>query len=129
MSALDVSVQAQVLNLLMELQQDLGISMLFISHDMAVVERVSHHVGVMYLGRIVELGTRRQVFENPQHSYTRQLMSAVPVADPRQKKITEDLSFKPIPSPMHPVDYVAKPSVYREVAPGHRVLVDPVTHG
>ena len=128
-SALDVSVQAQVLNLLMELQQDLGISMLFISHDMAVVERVSHHVGVMYLGRIVELGTRRQVFENPQHSYTRQLMSAVPVADPRQKKITEDLSFKPIPSPMHPVDYVAKPSVYREVSPGHRVLVDPVTHG
>ena len=56
-------------------------------------------------------------------------MSAVPVADPRQKKITEDLSFKPIPSPMHSVDYVAKPSVYREVAPGHRVLVDPVTHG
>ncbi|MFN3275174.1 MAG: ABC transporter ATP-binding protein [Paracoccus sp. (in: a-proteobacteria)] len=127
-SALDVSVQAQVLNLLMELQQDLGISMLFISHDMAVVERVSHHVGVMYLGRIVEMGTRAQVFENPQHSYTRQLMLAVPVADPRQKKISEDLKFRPIPSPMHPVDYVATPSVYREVAPGHRVLVDPVTH-
>ncbi|PHQ70915.1 MAG: glutathione ABC transporter ATP-binding protein GsiA [Paracoccus sp.] len=127
-SALDVSVQAQVLNLLMELQQDLGISMLFISHDMAVVERVSHHVGVMYLGRIVEMGTRQQVFENPQHSYTRQLMLAVPVADPRQKKISEDLSFTPIPSPIHPVDHVAQPSVYREVAPGHRVLVDPVTH-
>src|SRR5690606_34400462 len=73
-SALDVSVQAQVLNLLMVLQQDLGISMLFISHDMAVVERVSHQVGVMYLGRIVEMGTRAQVFENPQHSYTKQLM-------------------------------------------------------
>ncbi|MBU2957509.1 ABC transporter ATP-binding protein [Paracoccus sp. 1_MG-2023] len=128
-SALDVSVQAQVLNLLMELQQDLGISMLFISHDMAVVERVSHHVGVMYLGRIVELGTRAQVFENPQHSYTRQLMSAVPVADPRQKKISEDLNFSPIPSPIHPVDYRPVPSTYREVAPGHRVLVDPVTHG
>ena len=128
-SALDVSVQAQVLNLLMELQQDLGISMLFISHDMAVVERVSHHVGVMYLGRIVEMGTRQQVFENPQHSYTRQLMLAVPVADPRQKKISEDLKFRPIPSPMHPVGYQAKPSVYREVAPGHKVLVDPVTHG
>ncbi len=127
-SALDVSVQAQVLYLLMELQQDLGISMLFISHDMAVVERVSHHVGVMYLGRIVEMGTRQQVFENPQHSYTRQLMLAVPVADPRRKKISEDLSFTPIPSPIHPVDHVAQPSVYREVAPGHRVLVDPVTH-
>ncbi|MCF3972521.1 ABC transporter ATP-binding protein [Paracoccus salsus] len=127
-SALDVSVQAQVLNLLMELQQDLGISMLFISHDMAVVERVSHQVGVMYLGRIVEMGSRAQVFENPQHSYTKQLMLAVPVADPRQKKISEDLNFKPIPSPIHPVDHVSMPSVYHEVAPGHRVLVDPVTH-
>ena len=122
-SALDVSVQAQVLNLLMELQQDLGISMLFISHDMAVVERVSHYVGVMYLGRIVEIGSRAQVFENPQHSYTRQLMSAVPITDPRRKRISEDLTFRPIPSPIHPVGYEAPPSQYREVAPGHRVLV------
>jgi peptide/nickel transport system ATP-binding protein/glutathione transport system ATP-binding protein len=77
-SALDVSVQAQVLNLMMELQADLGISILFISHDMAVVERVSHHVGVMYLGRIVELGTRRQIFEDPRHPYTRALIAAIP---------------------------------------------------
>ena len=122
-SALDVSVQAQVLNLMMELQSELDLSFLFISHDMAVVERVSHYVGVMYLGRIVEMGPRSAVFENPQHPYTRALMKAVPIADPRQRKDERDLNFKPIPSPIHPVSYVAKPSVYREVALGHKVLI------
>ena len=121
-SALDVSVQAQVLNLLMELQAELGISMLFISHDMAVVERVSHSVGVMYLGRIVELGPRSAIFEDPQHPYTRSLLSAVPVADPRQRKSERDLNFKPIPSPIFPVDHAPEPSVYDEVSPGHFVL-------
>ena len=121
-SALDVSVQAQVLNLMMELQADLGVSYLFISHDMAVVERVSHYVGVMYLGRIVEMGPRARVFENPQHPYTQALMKAVPIADPRQRKSEKDLNFKPIPSPIHPVDYVAAPSEYNEVEPGHFVL-------
>jgi ABC-type oligopeptide transport system ATPase subunit len=121
-SALDVSVQAQVLNLMMELQADLGVSYLFISHDMAVVERVSHFVGVMYLGRIVELGPRARVFENPQHPYTQALMKAVPIADPRQRKSERDLNFKPIPSPIHPAGYVAEPSVYREVEPGHLIL-------
>ena len=121
-SALDVSVQAQVLNLIMELQSDLGISILFISHDMAVVERVSHHVGVMYLGRIVEIGSRAQIFENPQHPYTRQLLSAVPIADPKQRKSERDLNFRPIPSPIFPVDHTPEPSTYDTVAPGHRVL-------
>ncbi len=122
-SALDVSVQAQVLNLMLELQAELGISYLFISHDMAVVERVSHHVGVMYLGRIVEIGPRRAVFENPQHPYTQALMKAVPIADPRKRKSEKDLNFKPIPSPIHGLDYEPEPSIYREVEPGHKVLI------
>jgi len=121
-SALDVSVQAQVLNLIMELQGELDISILFISHDMAVVERVSHTVGVMYLGRIVEMGPRAAIFEDPRHAYTKQLLSAVPVADPRQRKSERDLNFKPIPSPIFPVGHDPGPSLYDEVTPDHFVL-------
>ena len=121
-SALDVSVQAQVVNLMMELQAELGLGYVFISHDMAVVERVSHNVGVMYLGRIVEMGPRRAVFEDPRHPYTQALMKAVPIADPRRRKSEKDLNFKPIPSPIHPVGYEPEPSRYEEVSPGHMVL-------
>ncbi|SLN27416.1 Glutathione import ATP-binding protein GsiA [Pseudoruegeria aquimaris] len=121
-SALDVSVQAQVLNLMMELQAELGIAMLFISHDMAVVERVSHQTAVMYLGRIVEIGPRAAIFEDPRHSYTQSLLSAVPIADPRQRKSERELNFKPIPSPIFPVGHEPGPSQYDEVSPGHFVL-------
>jgi peptide/nickel transport system ATP-binding protein/glutathione transport system ATP-binding protein len=121
-SALDVSVQAQVLNLMMELQEDLGLSYLFISHDMAVVERVAHQVGVMYLGRIVEIGPRAAIFDNPSHPYTRSLLSAVPIADPSKRRFEGDLNFKPISSPIFPLGYQPAKSQYTTVAPGHFVL-------
>jgi len=121
-SALDVSVQAQVLNLLAELQADLGLSFLFISHDIAVVERISHNVGVMYLGRLVEFGSRPAVFEDARHPYTKSLMAAVPVADPRRRRIHEAPSAKPLASPIFPLGHKAEPSTYDEVTDGHFVL-------
>ena len=121
-SALDVSVQAQVLNLMMSLQVELGLSYLFISHDMAVVERVSHKVGVMYLGKLVEVGSRSQIFENPQHEYTRALMAAVPIADPNKRNISNDMNFKPIPSPVFPVGHISEEPEYEQIEPGHLIL-------
>lgn len=102
-SALDVSIQAQIVNLLIDLQQELGVAFLFISHDMAVVERISHRVAVMYLGQVVEVGTRRDIFENPQHPYTRRLLSAVPIADPTRRHLERKLLTGEIPSPIRKI--------------------------
>ena len=121
-SALDVSVQASVINLLLDLQVELGLSYLFVSHDMAVVERVSHFIGVMYLGRMVEIGDRESIFQNPSHAYTKALMKAVPVADPKKRNKIDDLKFKPISSPIHPLEYLPEPSTYSQIKRGHFVL-------
>ena len=120
-SALDVSIKAQVINLLMDLQAEMRLAYLFISHDIAVVERVSHRVAVMYLGEIVEIGPRAAVIENPQHPYTKRLMSAVPVPDAGRRALRRGLSTTEVPSPVHETSYVPAPRLYREVGPGHIV--------
>ena len=125
-SALDVSIQAQIVNLLLDLQRELGVSFLFISHDMAVVERVSHRVAVMYLGQIVEIGPRRAIFENPQHPYTKKLMAAVPIADPARRHRERSLLVDEIPSPMRKLgdDPLVQPLA--QVGEGHYVARHPI---
>jgi peptide/nickel transport system ATP-binding protein len=123
-SALDVSVKAQVINLMMDLQESLKLSFLFISHDMAVVERVSHRVAVMYLGEIVEIGTRASVLDNPQHPYTRRLIAAVPRPDPSRRGSMAAMQTTEIRSPVRSLDYVPPQRRYREHAPGHFVMED-----
>ncbi|MGN7870838.1 Glutathione import ATP-binding protein GsiA [Paracoccus haematequi] len=121
-SALDVSIKAQIVNLMLDLQARLGLAYLFISHDMAVVERISHRVAVMYLGEIVEIGPRAQVFGNPQHPYTRKLLSAVPVPDPLRRRIREPLSNDEVPSPVRAADYVPPQRRYRQAGTDHLVM-------
>ena len=139
-SALDVSIQAQIIELLMDLQEEFGLSLLFISHDLSVVREVSHRIMVLYLGRIVELADRNEIYLNPQHPYTKQLISAVPIPDPAVERSRTRIRFPgELPSPMDPtaklrflqsklkanqVDYVP---ALQEVVPGHFVAEhDPI---
>jgi peptide/nickel transport system ATP-binding protein len=125
-SALDVSVQARVLDLLRALQQEFGIAFLFISHDMAVVENISDRVGVMYLGQIVETGTRAQVFGNPQHPYTLRLIEAVPVPDPSHTRSFTPRLAGEVPSPVHPAGQGLARLTLTDIGQGHLVAL-PVT--
>ena len=120
-SALDVSIKAQVLNLMMGLQAELGLAYLFISHDMAVVERISHRIAVMYLGEIVEIGPRAAVIDNPQHPYTRQLLSAVPIPDPAHRRARGAVAGGDLHSPVRAPGFEPPPRRWRDVGPGHLV--------
>jgi peptide/nickel transport system ATP-binding protein len=122
-SALDVSVKAQVVNLMLDLQASMGLAYLFISHDIAVVERMSHRVAVMYLGEIVEIGPRAAVFGNPQHPYTKKLMAAVPVPDPVRRGTKREVANDEIRSPVRAPDYLPPVRQYRDVSPGHVVQI------
>jgi peptide/nickel transport system ATP-binding protein len=120
-AALDVSIQARVLDLLRDLQAETGVSYLFISHDMAVVENISDRVAVMYLGQIVEMGSRAQVFGDPRHSYTRRLLAAVPVPDPQAPRRDMPRLTGEIPSPVWPIGAGPERKVLVDMGAGHMV--------
>ena len=116
-SALDVSIQAQVINLLGDLKKDLGLTILFIAHDLSVVKYFSDRIGVMYFGKMVELASSDELFKNPLHPYTQSLLSAIPLPDPIYEKKRERIQYKPLAVHDYSVD---KPS-FREITPGHFV--------
>ena len=120
-SALDVSIQAQILELLKELQDELGVAYLFISHDMAVVEQVSHRVAVMYLGQIVEMGPAQAVLGDPRHPYTKRLLAAVPIPDPARRHFQREVLEGEVPSPFRPVGYEPDFVSLVDVGNGHLV--------
>ncbi len=123
-SALDASIKAQVVNLMLDLQRDLGLAYLFISHDISIVERVSHRVAVMLSGRIVEIGPRAEVLNRPVHDYTRKLIAAVPIPDPSQRRPRRGLIEEELPSVIHPPDWQPERRRMVEVGPDHFVLAD-----
>ena len=115
--------QARVLDLLRALKTEFNIALLFISHDMAVVESIADRVAVMYLGQIVEIGTRAQVFGNPQHGYTRRLLDAVPVPDPSHQRPATPRLTGEVPSPVYPLGVRPPTAVLRDAGAGHLVAV------
>ena len=117
-SALDVSVQAQVINLLNELREKMGLTILFVAHDLSVVKYFSDRIGVMYFGKMVELADADELFRNPMHPYTRSLLSAIPLPDPIYEKTRQRIVYNPLAAHDYSVD---KPS-FREIAPGHFVM-------
>ena len=117
-SALDVSVQAQVINLLNELKESLGLTILFIAHDLSVVKYFSDRIGVMYFGKMVELADADELFAHPMHPYTQSLLSAIPLPDPRTEKTRQRIKYNPLES--H--DYSVDAPTFREITPGHFVM-------
>lgn len=141
-SSLDVSIQSQIVDLILKLQQEFGISLIFISHDLSIVRQISHRVMVLYLGRVVELADRDTIYKDPRHPYTRALISAVPIPDPKLERAkTRSTLIGELPSPLDtrsPLTFLKSKMIdnpdapqYRprliEVAPGHLVAEhDPV---